>query len=146
MFEQQQGSRIEIAFDTNGLYRSRATSATRLVVDRGAHELCDRYNVYTLERDGTFFELHDVGLLEVNDYDGYRKTVIFHAPGVETITVDGDAITAPASAAPVVDEREPEARHFTALRIVGNGFELTHYGPGTITVDASGMVVDLTAK
>jgi len=146
VFEQQQGSRIEIAFGTNGLYRSRATSATKLVVDRGAHELCDRYDVYTLEHDETFFELHDAGLLEVNDYDGYRKTIVFYAPSVETVTVDGDAIAAPASAAPVTDKRDAEVRRFTALRMVGDGFELTHDGPGTITVDASGMVVDLTAK
>ncbi|MCK4410187.1 MAG: hypothetical protein KAW67_08880 [Candidatus Eisenbacteria sp.] len=146
VFEQQQGTRIEIAFDTNGLYRSRATSATRLVVDRGAHELCHRYDVYTLERDGTFFELHDAGLLEVNDYDAYRKTVVFYAPSVDTVTVDGDASAAPASTASVTDEHGAEGRHFTALRIVGDGFELTHDGPGTITVGASGMVVDLTAK
>jgi hypothetical protein len=146
VFEQQQGSRIEIAFDTNGLYRSRATSATRLVVDRGAHELCDRYDVYTLERGGTFFELHDAGLLEVNDYDGYGKTVVFYAPSVDTVTVDGDAIAAPSSAPPATDGCGPEVRHFTALRVVGDGFELTHDGPGTIAVDAGGMVVDLTPK
>ncbi len=146
VFEQQQGSRIEIAFDTNGLYRSRATSATRLVVDRGAHELCDRYDVYTLEREGTFFELHDVGLLEVNDYDGYRKTVVFYTTSVETVTVDGDAIAAPASATPVPNERDAEVRHFTALRIVGDGFELTHEGPGTIALAAGSIVVDLTAE
>ena len=146
VFEQQQGSRIEIAFDTNGLYRSRATSATKLVVDRGAHELCDRYDVYTLERDGTFFELHDAGLLEVNDYDGYRKTVVFYAPSVETVTVDGDAITAPASTAPVPNEREADVRHFNALRIAGDGFELTHEGPGTIALAAGSIVVDLTTK
>jgi hypothetical protein len=113
VFEQQRGSRIEIAFDTNGLYRSRSTSARRLVVDRGVHELCDRYDVYTLERDETFFELHGVGLLEVNDYDGYRKTVVFYAPSVETVTVDGDAIAAPASATPVPNERDAEVRRFT---------------------------------
>jgi hypothetical protein len=146
VFEQQRGSRIEIAFDTNGLYRSRSTSARRLVVDRGVHELCDRYDVYTLERDETFFELHGVGLLEVNDYDGYRKTVVFYAPSVETVTVDGDAIAAPASATPVPNERDAEVRRFTALRIVGDGFELAHKGAGTIAVDASGVVVDLTAK
>ncbi len=146
VFEQQQGNRIEIAFDTNGLYRSRSTSARRLVVDRGSHELCDRYDVYTLERDGTFFELHDVGLLEENDYDGYRKTVVFYAPSVETVTVDGDAITAPASAAPVPDERDADVRHFNALRIVGDGFELTHEGPGTIALAAGSIVVNLTTK
>ncbi len=146
VFEQQQGSRIEIAFDTNGLYRSRATSATRLVVDRGAHELCDRYDVYTLERDGTFLELHDVGLLEVNDYDGYRKTVVFYATSVETITVDGDAIAAPASATPVPNQRDAEARRFIALRIAGDGFELTHEGPGTVALAAGSIVVDLTAE
>jgi hypothetical protein len=146
VFEQQQGSRIEIAFDTNGLYRSRSTSARRLVVDRGAHELCDRYDVYTLERDGTFFELHDVGLLEVNDYDAYGKTVVFYATSVETVTVDGDAIAAPASAAPVPNERDAEVRRFTALRIAGDGFELTHEGPGTIALAAGSIVVDLTAK
>jgi len=146
VFEQQQGSRIEIALDANGLYRSRSTSARRLVVDRGAHELCDRYDVYTLERHGTFFELHDVGLLEVNDYDGYRKTVVFYAPSVETVTVDGDAITAPASGAPVPNERDADVRRFNALRIVGDGFELTHDGPGTITLAAGSIVVDITAK
>ena len=150
VFEGQSGTRVEVAFDSNGLYRSRLTSATRLVVDRGVHELCDRYDVYTLERDETFFELHDVGVLEVNDYDGYRRTVVLYAPSIDTITVDGNAIAAPASAAPssVAAQTEEDAgvRAFSSVRIVGDCFELTHDGPGTIAVDAGGVVVDLTAK
>ncbi len=135
-FEDRGGTRIAIRFDANGLGRSRSTSATRLVVDRGSRELCGHYDVYTLERDGTFFELHDSGLLEENDYDGHGKTVVFRSPVVEAMAVDGNAL------APDV----ARSATFTSIEIVGEGFELKHDGPGSVEVGEGNIVVDLIPR
>lgn len=144
-FEAQGGTRLEITFDTNGLYRSRSSSARRIVIDRGVHEFCDHYDVYTLERDGTFFELHDAALLEVNDYGAKRKTVVFLVPGIPAIEVDGeDLAVPPAQESSRGDHDAP--RSASRLRVAGEGFELTHEGPGTIGVGPGRIEVDLTGS
>lgn len=132
-FEAQGGRRVRIVFDSNGLYRSRGTSAEKLVVDRGTYEFCARYEVYTLELDGTFFKLHDLGLLEENDYEGRRKTVVFYAPDVTALTVDGGP----------VELAEVSAYSFSSIEMAGDGFELTHKSPGSLTVGPDGILVDL---
>jgi hypothetical protein len=148
-FEAQTGTRIEIRFNSNGLYRSRVTSAPKIVVDRGLHEFCSRYDVYTLERDETFFTLSDSGLLEVNEYDDYAKTVVFCAPSVSKIVVDGTAVDASPEGRLDLDGSGSAGsgtvfRSFSTLNIVGDGFELTHEGSGTVRGTSDGIEVDLT--
>jgi hypothetical protein len=146
-FESQEGRRIEITFDANGLYRSRHSSGPKLVTDRGANEFCEHYNVYTLQREGTFFELHDSAVLEQNDYDARLKTIIFYAPVITRAELSGDS--APVSGLLVVPppESESTAEHsFTSIELAGEGFELTYEGEGTITADAEAVAIDLRGE
>jgi hypothetical protein len=143
IFESQPGLRIEITFDANGLYRSRVSSARKLVTDRGANEFCERYDVYTLQREGTFFELHDAPLLERNDYAAKLKTVAFYAPAVDEAVVSGGP--APAlSALHGRDSVEPEP--FSSIELRGAGFELRHAGAGAVEAGEGILRVDLTAR
>jgi hypothetical protein len=145
-FDGQTGRRIEITFDSNGLYRSRYSSATKLVVDRGAREYCDHYDVYTLERDGTFFELHDAALLEENDYDGRIKTIVFYAPSIDQAVLSGEPLADKGALAGTADAAVLPGRELSSIELSGDGFELKHDGPCTIEADEDAVRIDLNVR
>jgi hypothetical protein len=131
-FEGQPGVRIEVALSSSGVYRSRVSTAKKWVVDRGTKTLCGHYQVYTLESDDLFLEVHEAGLFEENDWEAYEKKVAFYAPGVDAITLDGEPL--PAGAA---------TRTFGSIEMSGEGFGLRYSGPGTISVTGDRVVVDI---
>jgi hypothetical protein len=132
-FESQPGRRVEVALSSNGVYRSRVSTADKWVVDRGTRSLCSHYKVYTLETDDLFLEVHETGALEEDDFRAYKKRVAFYVPEVASITVDGEAL------APDRDA----ALSFGAIEMAGNGFALRSSRPGTIRLTGGRVVVDL---
>jgi hypothetical protein len=130
-FDSQPGRRIEITLSSNGVYRSRVSTARKWVVDRGTRSICSHYQVYTLESDDLFLQVHEAGLFEENDWDAYRKKVAFYEPGVVSITSDGETVDLP--------ENAPLS--FGSIELIGAGFELRYGKPGTIIAAGDRLTV-----
>lgn len=132
-FESQPGRRIEIALSSNGVYRSRVSTAKKWVVDRGTKSLCSHYKVYTLKSDDLFLAVHQTGLFEEDDWGAHEKRVVFYAPEVGSITLDGE---------PLAPEEET-AQTFGSIEMAGQGFGLRYSKPGAISVTDDRVIVNL---
>jgi hypothetical protein len=132
-FESQPGRRIEVALSSNGVYRSRVSTAKKWVVERGTKSLCSHYKVYTLESDDLFLAVHQTGLFEENDWDAYEKRVVFYASEIDSIALDAESVSVDAEA----------AHSFDSIEINGDGFELRYSKPGTISVTGDAVIVNL---
>jgi hypothetical protein len=132
-FDAQPGRRIEVALSSNGVYRSRVSTADKWVVDRGTKSLSSHYKVYTLESDDLFLEVHEAGLFELNDFDAHEKTVAFYTPEISAITLDGGRL----------DVAGDAARPFDSIEMAGSGFQLKYSKPGVIPVAGDRVSVDL---
>jgi hypothetical protein len=132
-FESQPGRRVEVALSSNGVYRSRVSSADKWVVDRGTRSICSNYQVYTLKTDDLFLEVHDTGVLEEDDFRAYRKRVAFYSPEITSIRVDGEPLATEGDA----------VRPFGTIEMAGGGFALRSSRPGTIRLSGGRVVVDL---
>jgi hypothetical protein len=136
-FQAQNGYRIQIKLKSDGLNRSRSTGEKRWIVDEGRRSLCRHYNVYALRRSGLSLNLHDVGVLEEQDWDARTKTVTFFAPGVHSLLVDGSA----------ADPRVARsAGKFQRCALSGENLEFATSASGSIRVVPSGIELDLTGR
>jgi hypothetical protein len=126
-FEAQAGARLELVVSSSGLSRSRVSTAKKWIMDSGRYSLCDNFKVYTLRGRDWSFELHDAGLLEINDWDAQRKTVVIYDAGIDSVSFDGK---------PAIGLRAGE-RDFESLELAGDRFTLrgTHSGTFVVTGD-----------
>lgn len=93
-FHDQEGHRIEVDFYYTGISRSRTGTARKWIVDNGTRTLCKRFDVYTLKNNDLALQLHNTGVLEKNDWDNKRKTVVFYITELDTIILDDGATSA----------------------------------------------------
>jgi C-terminal processing protease CtpA/Prc len=119
-FESQPGQRIELVVPTSNLSRSRVSRAKKWLVDSGRFLLCNHFDVYTLRGGEWSLELHDAGLLEINDWDAGVKKVVFYDPGVDSVSLDDERTHAVTRG----------TREFTAVELSGDRFEIRGTQPG----------------
>ncbi len=132
-FESQDGIRIEVAFGSQGVSRSRSSRADKWLMDEGRVTLCPMFGVYTLRADGWNFELRDAGLLETNDWDAGTKEVLFYAGGPESVAIDGTEFSGETGG----------ERAFESIAVSGPGFRLTSDLPGTVEITGKSVRVEL---
>lgn len=122
-FEDQEGTRIDLAFSYRGLSRSRRSQGRRWVMDAGGISLCLKYIVYTLKSEGLLMEVRDAGILEEDDWEGKRKNVSFFVGGIDKIHLDGESLSTIREGA------------FNTLELQGEGLNLLLERPGHLLVD-----------
>jgi hypothetical protein len=123
-FEAQVGARIELVLSSSNLSRSRVSRAKKWLVDDGRFLLCSLFKVYTLRGGDWSFELHDAGLLEINDWDAEVKTVVLYDAGADSVSFDGEPAATLA----------PGIRDFESFEIAGDRFVLSGTQPGRCVV------------
>ncbi len=119
-FETQDGVRVELAVSSSNLSRSRVSRAKKWLMDDGRFLLCSDFRVYTLRGGDWTLELHEAGLLEINDWDAETKTVVLYDAGVDSVSFDGEPAAALAQG----------TRDFESFELAGDGFVLSGTHPG----------------
>ncbi len=132
-FEAQPGYRIEIELNTNGLSRSRSSSAKNWVVDKGTRELRSHYNVYVLKNSLLNLQLHDLGVYEQNNWDARVKKVVFYVPEFDSITLDEQPVTL----------TEGTQVRFKKMEVNGNTWKFTCEKEGTIEISDNKVKINL---
>lgn len=132
-FEAQPGNRIEIILKSSGVLRSRSSRAKKWLVDKGTKELCSHFNIYTLKYDDLLFQVYDSGLLEENDWDKTIRKVIFFAPEISSISLDGNSIKLP----------NGKLHQFQNIEVQGTNFQLSYSQKGTISFTDNRVKIDL---
>ena len=123
-FEAQGGLRVELVVSSSGLSRSRVSRAKRWLVDDGRSCLCSQFEVYTLRGADWMLELHDAGVLELNDWDAGRREVVFYDPGIDSVSLDGRPVSLLA----------PGTLPFESLEVSGDHFVLKSTQPGSLVL------------
>ncbi|MFQ6091271.1 MAG: hypothetical protein ACE5OR_01080 [bacterium] len=147
-FENQAGWRIEIDLNANGLSRSRTRRSRGFVVDRGCITFNPLYNVYTLRRgrassdllqmlekivgpNPLWLSVRDKGLMEVNDWDRRRRTVIFYCDSLDSLRIDQQLVKA----------EDGRYEFASALLMKGPNLEFEFAGNGLIMIDGRSVSV-----
>jgi hypothetical protein len=123
-FEAQSGLRVELVIRTSGLSRSRVSRAKKWLVYDGRSCLCSKFKVYTLRGGAWMLELHDAGLLELNDWDMGYKDVIFYDTGIDSVSLDGEPVS------PLV----AGSQEYRSLELSGDHFTFSSAQPGELIV------------
>ena len=133
-FESQAGSRVEIGFSYSRLSRSRVGAGRKWVVDDGAVSLGQTFRVFTLKNDDLTVESRENSVLENDDWDGKKKRIVFYAPEITSLRIDGAARSL-----------EPSASgEFRTLELTGTSFAVSVKVPGALIV--SGRSRDNVAR
>jgi hypothetical protein len=152
-FESQPGTRVEISFNGTNLVRSRSSSARKWLVDNGAMEYRDHFDIYVqrsltvddlppelkdagLIKPGNefHFQLKDTGLLEITNWDTKDKTLAFYCPEIESLIIADDSTNIALNS----------EHQFDSLELAGVGFELRTARSGTISIAADRISIALT--
>jgi hypothetical protein len=123
-FESQPGYRIEIELNSNGVRRSRSSSAKKWVVDSGTRELRNHFNIYSIESKDLLLQVQDVGLCEQNDWDVSNKRVMFFVPEITSVTLDGE----------LIELTEDFLYQFENIEILGEKLEFIYSKAGTVAL------------
>ncbi len=137
-FEDQAGYRIEIGMSARDLRRSRSSTARKWLVDRGATELRNHFDIYTLESstDETFLlQVKDAGILEHNGWAAKTKKVAFFVDKEPSVAVDGVELAIKDGSAA-----------FRTLEIAGDDVKIDCVRPGTIARTGKKFVIILTPQ
>ena len=134
LFDAQPGCRVELELSGRGLTRSRSSTATKWLVDQGARELRNHFDIYSLKGADLELQVKDTGILEENDWASRDKRVILYASETPSISVDGRASGASTG----------EVSAFDSLRVEGPGIHLLCHRPGTLRMEAGRIAIDLT--
>lgn len=132
-FEAQPGYRIEICLISSGVLRSRSSRAKKWIVEEGTRELRNHYNVYSLKNNNLLLQVHDTGLFELNDWDAYRRKVVFFVPEITSISLDGE-------------QRKPAEGilyQFKNIEMLGKNFKFSYAKAGNITIADDSVSIDL---
>jgi hypothetical protein len=137
-FEGQEGYRFEIEMSAQDLRRSRSSTARKWLVDRGAIELRNHFDVYSLQSaaDETFLlQVKDTGVLEHNGWASGTKRVAFFVAQEPLVAVDGAELAI----------RDGSAE-FRTLEIAGENLKLACVRTGTIAKTGKKIVITLTPR
>jgi hypothetical protein len=132
-FENQHGYRVQIRVRSGNLHRSGSTSARKWIVDDGARSLCKLYAVYTLRSPVLTLSLHDVAVLEEQDWAAGTKAVTFFVPTEPAILIEGKKL----QAAP------GEPKSFPSLKFGADTSEFQTDVRGRIRIDGHSITIDL---
>lgn len=132
-FHDQTGYRTELDFFYTSISRSRMSKARKWIVDKGTWTLCNYFDVYTLENNDLSLQLQNTGVLEKNDWDKKRKTVVFYAAALDTLLIDGETIP----------PKKDFQRTFETIELLGEGLHFSSHKPGTITTTRSSIKITL---
>jgi hypothetical protein len=121
-FEAQPGNRVEITLKSSGVLRSRSSRAKKWLVERGTKELCSHFKIYSLKNDHLLFQVKESRLLEENDWDKRIRKVIFFAPEISSVLLNGKPLKLPGG----------QPHQFDNIEIQGSNFELSYSQKGTI--------------
>ena len=132
-FHKQRGYQFEVDFFYRSIKRSRLSKSKKWVVDKGTYTLCSFFAVYTLENKDLSLQVHDAAVMEKNDWDNKRKTVICYVSDLDTIEIDGQAA-----------RLEEDVQYgFKSIRLLCENLDFQSEKPGTITRSSSGIRISL---
>jgi len=132
-FEAQTGFRVEVSLSSNGVTRSRSTTAPRWLMDNGAVDFCNQYDMYSLQSDELVLQVHDAGILERNDWERKIRAVTFYVPVPPTIIIDGTR----------TDHLPGRTVSFMNIDVHNDRLKFTYHQSGTVQFTAPGIVVNL---
>ncbi|HEX7402331.1 MAG TPA: hypothetical protein VF369_09145 [candidate division Zixibacteria bacterium] len=135
-FEAQSGYRIEIDLSSKNLSRSSSSSAKRWTVERGTKSLRSHYDVYvlrTVQNSDLLLEIHDTGILEQDDWDKRIKKIVFFAPEITSLSLDGK----------ILDLTQVTPSQFKNIELSGNNLKLNYAKPGTIAISDHTVRINL---
>ncbi|MBD3217062.1 MAG: hypothetical protein GF310_02210 [candidate division Zixibacteria bacterium] len=135
-FENSDGYRIEISLNNNGVSRSRSSSSKKWLMDNGSRELRSHFKIYSLKKDGLVFQAHDCGLMEENDWDTKRKTVVFYSKAPDSIRLNNKVIA--------LDKLTD--RSFANIEMHGQNFDFVYDLSGTISFAGNHISIDIYSK
>jgi len=152
-FKSQGGTRIEFRYNGKNLIRSRSSNSEKWIVDRGSKELRDHYDIYILQNlseqnlpaqfrkpefeyligKELFFQLKDAGLFETTDWDTQDKKLVFYAPRIDSLLIDGirqDAV-------------DGFKCFFDHIDLSGPNFQLRTERTGALSISGDTIVIEL---
>ncbi len=132
-FEAQGGKRLEIELQSSGISRSRVSGARKWLVDSGTRSLCLLYQVYTLKNNDLFLHIKDSSVLEQNDWNGYRRTVVFFAHQDVRVAVNGKPI----------DLEDGKDHPFERIELTADNGMLRYAKRGTVSSSGHRTVIKL---
>ncbi|HUU95126.1 MAG TPA: hypothetical protein VM487_05260, partial [Phycisphaerae bacterium] len=135
-FEAQSGQRLEVTLSTNGLGRSRVSTARKWLMDAGQRSLCTQYKVYVLTRAGIRLQVESSGILELNDWDARTRTAVCYARGETEITVNGSPLTL----------EEDRLYRFDQISLRAANISLECSKPGTVRRSGKRLLIDLRPR
>jgi hypothetical protein len=132
-FESQPGFRVQMELESSNVSRSRTSRARRWTVQKGARCLCRHYEVYTLRGSDWSLDVHDAGLLEIEDWGAGLRTVVFYIPETPSIVLDSEFSAS--------DLEAP--RMFQSIEMGGANFRLESSRPGSVIIHSNTLKVSL---
>ena len=132
-FMAQPGIKVKISFSSQGIRRSRSSSATKWLFDNGGIEMREHYRIYSLEKSGLLLQLKDAGLIEKNNWQTNERTVVLFLPRIGTTMIDGRKYNA----------RDNLQVDFDSIEMTTDNFDFKYEGKGLITGDGKAITIDL---
>ncbi len=132
-FETQPGYRIELEISSQGLSRSRSSSAKRWLVDQGTQELRSHYNIYTLKNEALLLQVKDMGVHEQNDWEADKKKVTFFIPEIGSLSLDDKPLKV----------TEGAQTRFNKIEVIGKNLKLSYSKPGSISISGHRLNINL---
>lgn len=132
-FEAQPGYRIEIYLISSGVFRSRSSSAKKWIANKGTQELRNHYSIYTLKSNNILLQVHDTGVFEQNDWDAYRRKVVFFVPEITSISLDGNSLKPAAGT----------LYQFKNIEMLGKNFKFSYVKAGNIIITDDSVRINL---
>jgi hypothetical protein len=132
-FESQPGFRIEFEASANGVFRSRTSRAKKWIVQNGTRCLRSHYEVYTLRGAKWSLDVHDTGLLEMDDWDTKWRKVVFYVQDLPKVVIDDESFS------PSDDATLP----FKTIEMEGKDFSLECSRAGSVTLAGKTLTISL---
>jgi hypothetical protein len=135
-FEAQSGYRIEIELNSNGVSRSRSSSAPNWLIDKGTKELRAHYDIYTLKKDDLLLQVHDSGVFEKNNWEAKIKNVSFFVPEITSFFLDEKALML----------EEDATCQFKNIKLTGKNFEFNSTRGGALNISGRKIKIILSSS
>ncbi len=131
-FNTQIGYAIAVTVNTNGMRRSQSSSARHWLVEQGTIDFRNQVDIYSLSKGGFEFYVHDVGLVQKNNWDTKDRTVQFYLTEPPELIIDGEQMV------PTADRKIV----FDKITISHEQMDLATDWPGTLTCRQDGLEID----
>ena len=133
-FEAQPGYRIEIELNPSGTRRSRSSGAKKWLVDNGTRELRNHYYIYSVKSNDLLLQVHDIGILEQNDWAASKRKIAFFVPKITSISLNGKLAT-------LTDELP---HRFESIDIDAENLTFSYSKPGSIIITDRSIKIDIS--